>query len=206
VKPSQIFSKWFPVVRRALKEATIPAIGGTVWAIWAYSQGKSAFEIATAFGFLFFIVLYFQGQFLRVARDVRAEEQASEWRDSFASIQRRLDALTPQEQQELQDLSQEDFDRVRMLNDEFRTTRRNVDDDILWPMSLARRERAFRESVLKAIREQRDFSHDLVGLHDHGTVVVEGMPVQWSIEYRSGDGRITYPHLATRRAITIERN
>lgn len=96
-----------------------------------------------------------------------------------------------------------DFDRERKSNDEFRVTRVNVYDDVLWPKSIVSRGREFKESVLKAIREQHDFTHDEFGLHDHGAVVVDGLTLHWSIENRSATGITADPDRATDRAITI---
>jgi hypothetical protein len=80
-------------------------------------------------------------------------------------------------------MSPEDFERVRSLNESFRDSRKNVDDEVLWTRVDASLGRNYREAVLKAIREQSDFSHDDVGLHDWGTVRVNNRQIQWQIVY-----------------------
>jgi hypothetical protein len=99
-----------------------------------------------------------------------------------------------------------DFDRIRKSNDDFRTSRVNIDDDVLWPTNITSMGREFREAVLRAIREQTDFTHDEYGFHDYGSVNVAEHTIQWSIENRSTPtrGLVTDPDRAIQRAITVE--
>ena len=95
----------------------------------------------------------------------------------------------------------ENFDVIRDLNDEFRLGCRDVDHQVLWPPALM--DRGLREAVLKAIREQTDFAHDPFRLHDHGTVIVEGKTIEWSIAYLTYKSTVTSPELAERRALMV---
>jgi hypothetical protein len=98
-----------------------------------------------------------------------------------------------------------DRDRIQKRNDDFRASRQDADLDVLWMThpALPARGRQFREAVFMAIREQVDFSHDEIGFHDYGAVVVDGLTIEWSIIHRSAKGVEWDPDRATHSSIVV---
>ncbi len=105
-------------------------------------------------------------------------------------------------------LSDKDLDRIQGLNDRFRRSRLGIYDDVVWPSALLKQvehNRELLEEILKAIREQTDFSHDDLRLHDFGAVVVQGLRIEWSIEDRSAKGDLVEDAaVATHRVLVID--
>jgi hypothetical protein len=88
--------KWKKVARRVLFEAALPFLVGIAWGVAVGLQKKSWFDGISAFGIAFFFVLALQGQILRINKNVRDEEHATDVRSSFASIKQALDAILKQ--------------------------------------------------------------------------------------------------------------
>jgi hypothetical protein len=94
--PSHFFTDLRKIVRRTLYEAALPLIGGGAWVALALYKGNSFFEALPGFGIGYLFVLSAQGQFLRIAKNVRDESDADEFRESFASIQQGIESLRSQ--------------------------------------------------------------------------------------------------------------
>jgi hypothetical protein len=86
-KIADLCGRKLPVLRRIGMEVAFPAICGVAWGLIAFfNQKKSGFDSVgngfTAFFFIFFL----QGQALRVNKNIRDEDNASEFRDRFDTI------------------------------------------------------------------------------------------------------------------------
>jgi hypothetical protein len=87
-----------PIIGRVWYEAWRPLVLGIAWGalvVWCY-QGKSLLDSFSAGFAAFFFTFFLQGQVLRVSKNVRDEDNASEFRNRFASIQEGVDALRTQ--------------------------------------------------------------------------------------------------------------
>ncbi len=93
----EIFRRWPSLSFRIVFETAVPLVAAIVWFFHAYSQGKTIFDSFSAGGVAFGFVLFAQGQLLRMAKNVRDEENANEFRESFASIREGLDQLRRQQ-------------------------------------------------------------------------------------------------------------
>lgn len=101
-------------------------------------------------------------------------------------------------------MSSDEFAHAGRLNDEFRKSRKNVNDDVIWPPDLVLRGAEFREEVLRSIIAQDEFSDDNP-LHDHGFVRVRGETMSWNIENRSAKGEIVAnPVHAAQKTLFVE--
>jgi hypothetical protein len=88
------FFRDFPkTIRRTLYESTLPLFGGGAWVAWSWYKTLPFFEALSGFGIGYLFVLSVQGQFLRIAKNVRDESDADEFRGSFATLQQGLDEL-----------------------------------------------------------------------------------------------------------------
>jgi hypothetical protein len=74
----------------------LPAAAALVWGLKAFAGTGKVFDGITAAGIAFPLMLYVQGQVLRMAKNVRDEKDADEFRASFASLQQGLDELRAQ--------------------------------------------------------------------------------------------------------------
>jgi hypothetical protein len=87
-----------PVIKRVWFEAWRPLIGGAFWgglAVWSY-QGKSILDSFAAGFTAFFFLFFLQGQVLRIAKNVRDEENANELFNRFDNLQEAVEALAAQ--------------------------------------------------------------------------------------------------------------
>jgi uncharacterized protein YutE (UPF0331/DUF86 family) len=89
----QFWEKWGKVIRRVWGEARLPLLIAIFWGVLTWYQGETIFKCMSAGAAAFVFVLFFQGQILRVAKNVRDEDNAKEMRDGFKSIQQALDEL-----------------------------------------------------------------------------------------------------------------
>lgn len=89
----QYFRDWPTIIRRAFFEAILPLIGGCVTVLVAWWQSSSLLAAMSGFGIGYLFVLSAQAQVLRIAKNVRDEGDAEEFRDSFASIHQAIREL-----------------------------------------------------------------------------------------------------------------
>lgn len=87
------YRDWKVIARRAIYEAALPLLGGAAWVAWAWYKESSFFEALSGFGIGYLFVLAAQGQLLRIAKNVRDEGNAKEFRTSFLTIQQILQEL-----------------------------------------------------------------------------------------------------------------
>src|SRR5947207_10368619 len=85
-------SLWFRIVF----ESALPTLAALIWGGKALIASGSFFSALTAAGIAFPLVLFVQGQILRMAKNVRDERNASDFHDSFASIKRTLTLIEKQ--------------------------------------------------------------------------------------------------------------
>jgi HEPN domain-containing protein len=71
-----------------------------VWGTKSFLSTGTYFVAATAAGVAFTLALYVQGQVLRMAKNVRDERDADEFRDSFASIKQAIVEINQRPAQE----------------------------------------------------------------------------------------------------------
>lgn len=83
------------VFRRAGFELLLPTIAGIIWALIAFRK-SDLFTSVSLGGAAFFFVFSMQGQVLRMAKNVRDEDNADEWRTSFNTLQEGLAELRRQ--------------------------------------------------------------------------------------------------------------
>jgi hypothetical protein len=87
-----------PIIHRVWFEARGPLIVAVVWGVvvvWWY-QGKTLLDSFSAGFAAFFFLFFLQGQVLRVHKNVRDEDNANEFKDSFASIRQVLEEIKTQ--------------------------------------------------------------------------------------------------------------
>lgn len=92
-----LYAKWQRVIFRILKEAMLPTAGAAIWGAVVGAQKHSIIDGVSAAAIAFFFVLALQGQILRIAKNVRDEEDASDFRASFATLKEGLDELRSRE-------------------------------------------------------------------------------------------------------------
>jgi hypothetical protein len=99
-----IFRRWPSLWFRIAFETALPTIAAIIWGLRAYFRTGGIFDALTAAGLAFPLVLFVQGQILRMAKNVRDEQDANEFRESFATIKegvdeiKRLTQITPSPQ------------------------------------------------------------------------------------------------------------
>jgi hypothetical protein len=99
--PDKFFRDWQTIIRRAVYEAILPLLGGGLWVLAAWWQRSSLLAALSGFGIGYLFVLSVQAQVLRIAKNVRDETDADEFRNSFASIQQAIAALTLREETQI---------------------------------------------------------------------------------------------------------
>jgi hypothetical protein len=92
----EIFQRWPSLKFRIAFESALPTLAAFIWGAKALATTGKAFDALTAALIAFPLVLYVQGQILRMAKNVRDEKDAEEFRTSFASIQQAIDELRSQ--------------------------------------------------------------------------------------------------------------
>jgi hypothetical protein len=83
------------VFKRAGYELLLPAIAGIIWALIAVRKSDLFASISFG-GAAFFFVFSMQGQVLRMAKNVRDEDNADEWRTSFNTLHEGVEELRRQ--------------------------------------------------------------------------------------------------------------
>ncbi len=91
-----IFRRWPGLWFRIIFETSLPTLAALIWGVTGYVKGKGIFDAISAAGVAFPIVLFAQGQLFRMAKNVRDERDADEFRESFASLQEGLNELRQQ--------------------------------------------------------------------------------------------------------------
>src|SRR5262249_38484406 len=74
----------------------IPSAAAVAWGMTVGIQRQSIIDGMSAAGIAFFFILALQGQILRIAKNVRDEQDTEEFRSSFASLQQGIDQLRKQ--------------------------------------------------------------------------------------------------------------
>jgi hypothetical protein len=89
------------IIERVWFEAWRPLIPAFLWGmvVWWY-QGKSLLDSFSAGFTAFFFIFFLQGQVLRVKKNVDDQQNASEFRSNFASLQEGLNLLQQQSRHE----------------------------------------------------------------------------------------------------------
>lgn len=93
MKLSERWVHFRPIGTRVWFEARFPLVAATCWGIVAYFLGRDFFTLLSSAAAAFFFILFAQGQVLRIAKNVRDERDADDFRASFASLQQGLDEL-----------------------------------------------------------------------------------------------------------------
>ena len=92
-KLGDLYRKWQRVISRVAKEAALPTAAALTWGIIVGIKKDSIIDGVSAAGIAFFFVLSLQGQILRVAKNVRDEQDTEDFRASFASIQQAIETI-----------------------------------------------------------------------------------------------------------------
>lgn len=87
------FRDWPKIIWRSVYELALPLVAGAITVAWAWWKKSSFVEALSAFGIGYLFVISVQGMVLRVAKNVRDEDDADEFRDSFASIRQAITEL-----------------------------------------------------------------------------------------------------------------
>src|SRR4051794_4089064 len=90
------WQRWERLVRRVLFETALPSTTALVWGVWPYSKSPNLFASFSAAGLAFGFILFAQGQALRMAKNVRDEQNDDEWRESFATLKIALSEIRNQ--------------------------------------------------------------------------------------------------------------
>jgi len=80
-------SRVFRVVWHSLRQAALPLVGALAYSVWSYCKTGQLEAAVTKFGGTAFLLMYFQGQFLRSAKQLDDADQ-------FRSLSEKLDNLT----------------------------------------------------------------------------------------------------------------
>lgn len=64
-----------------------------MWALYTYWHFRTIYSAATAFSVAFFFILFGQGQVLRIARNVRDEQNAEQWAQTLEALTKQLGDL-----------------------------------------------------------------------------------------------------------------
>jgi hypothetical protein len=91
------WQRWKRLIGRVLLETALPSAAAFVWGVWSYSKSPNLFASFSAAGLAFGFLLFAQGQLLRMAKNVRDEDDANEFRNSFATIGQALEELRRQQ-------------------------------------------------------------------------------------------------------------
>jgi hypothetical protein len=82
-----LFRRLPPVGQRVAVEVWFPFIVTLGWFVLTYlQQQRSLYESAAAGAGAFFFTFFLQGQYLRMKKNVRDDQNADEWKDSFALV------------------------------------------------------------------------------------------------------------------------
>jgi hypothetical protein len=88
-----LYKKWRGVINRVAKEASLPTAAALTWGVIVGIKKDSIIDGVSVAGIAFFFVLSLQGQILRVAKNVRDEQDTEDFRASFASIQQAIETI-----------------------------------------------------------------------------------------------------------------
>jgi hypothetical protein len=90
----EIFRRWPNLWFRIAFETALPTLTAVVWFVKNFiASTGTLFGALTAAGLAFTAALYVQGQVLRMAKNVRDERDADEFRNSFESIRQAIAEL-----------------------------------------------------------------------------------------------------------------
>jgi hypothetical protein len=92
----EFFAQHKRVISRLIRDASLPTCAGVLWGLAAGIQKHSVIDGISAASIAFFLILSLQNQFFRVERAVRDEDDANEFRSSFASIRQAIAELQAQ--------------------------------------------------------------------------------------------------------------
>jgi hypothetical protein len=81
------------VIKRILKEATLPACAAVAWGFYVYSQKHTVVDAISSAGIAFFFVIALQGQILRVGKNVRDEDRGEEVIEHLQSMRQSIAEL-----------------------------------------------------------------------------------------------------------------
>lgn len=84
VKPQ--FEEILPVLWRIFKEGWFPLVCALGASVYSYRAGKPFGELSATFSYVFFIVFFFQGQLLRIKKNVRDDKNAEFSRTMLTDI------------------------------------------------------------------------------------------------------------------------
>jgi HEPN domain-containing protein len=92
-KLGDLYKNWQRVIKRVVKEAALPTAAALAWGVTVGIKKDSIIDGVSAAGIAFFFVLSLQGQILRVAKNVRDDQDSEDFRASFASIQQAIETI-----------------------------------------------------------------------------------------------------------------